>query len=317
MRLPDDPDELIALADQMLADRRAASDEVFRISVLEARAMAHRESRTGSVREHMALALRDYEEVLAQTSEDDPQWPARALNVAVGKGEQMGVDTRGAARDAAVLPRRALARASPPQDPRLVAMLRTNLALALMASDDGSESLREARELCYRALDYRSPERDAEDWAYTIINLGAIVERLHNSGEGDLREAERLYRSVAAHAHVVSERVVAHAHLNLLRLLADQLRAKADEGQETSLSAREPLTTEMLRLATQVASDAGASRVTRGRAQRSLAILAREDGDLVSSPRLPEPRSGFIASARIWASFLYVITNFVGENVFT
>jgi hypothetical protein len=100
---PHDPEELIATAEAMLADSRAASDVEFRVAALEARATGHRESRTGSPKTHMAEALWDYEEVLRLTREEDPQWSGRALNVAVAIGSQVGVDRRGAARAAGEL----------------------------------------------------------------------------------------------------------------------------------------------------------------------------------------------------------------------
>ncbi|MGP0101912.1 MAG: CHAT domain-containing protein [Solirubrobacteraceae bacterium] len=224
----------------------------------------------------MAEALRDYKEVLRLTRPEDPRWSGRALNVAVAIGSQVGVDRRGAARAAGELLRRALSRT---EDARLIAMLRTNLALALMQSEDGPIVLREARELCYGALDYRAPDLDADDWAYTAINLGAVLERLHHVGEGELSEAERWYRAVSERSDLVSPELVSHAHLNLLRLLSDRLQIGRTNADRPPISKQDPMMAEVARLASEVASDDQASRVTRGRAYRTLAIVAREEDD--------------------------------------
>jgi hypothetical protein len=275
-----EPDLLIGVADQALryADRVGA-DADFRIFVLQARAAGYRESETGRRDERLAAALNDYEAVLALTAEEDHDWPGRALNVAVAIGEQVQGDQMAAARSAEKLLRRALAKMSETERPDLAAMLRTNLALALMRSqpEGGTTRLEEARALCEQALQYRSPARDAEDWAYTTINLGAIVERLHYGGAGSLSDAAELYRSVMAHADETPGLLVSHAQLNLLRLLTDECHRESEQQQD--VAEQERRRAELFALATQIVHNPHASQVTRGRAQRTLGMLARERGD--------------------------------------
>ena len=80
----------------------------------------------------------------------------------------------------AELLRAALAEAPAGEDPELHALIRTNLAMALMRGELGERRavLREAVELCGSALEYRSLERDAVNWAYSQLNLGEAVEAL-------------------------------------------------------------------------------------------------------------------------------------------
>ena len=73
------------------------------------------------------------------------------------------------------LMRAGLAELDGSEDLHLRTTLQTNLATALLRRERGdrAENLREGIELCERALEYRSPERDGNDWAYTQLNLGA------------------------------------------------------------------------------------------------------------------------------------------------
>jgi hypothetical protein len=75
--------------------------------------------------------------------------------------------------------------------PWLWAIVRTNLAWALLRRERGDrvEDLRRAESLCEEA--YRSPERDADDWAHTQLNLGEVRARLFELGQTTLEQVER------------------------------------------------------------------------------------------------------------------------------
>ena len=114
------------------------------------------------------------------------------------------------------------------------AMMRTNLAMALMRSEDDDRVavLQEAADLCEAALQDRSPEENADNWAYSQLNLGEIHEDLAGLGEGDLADARRAYARVIDESHRIDEQtLVGAAHHRLGRL---ELRA-ADRVSEDAL----------------------------------------------------------------------------------
>jgi tetratricopeptide (TPR) repeat protein len=91
---------------------------------------------------------------------------------------------------------------SPDQDDELRAMILTNLSVFLGRSEreDRVGVAREAVDLCREALCIRSPERDADDWAYSQLNLGQALRDLSGLGEGDAAEARAAFQAVLDHA---------------------------------------------------------------------------------------------------------------------
>lgn len=87
---------------------------------------------------------------------------------------------------------------SPDEDDELRAMILTNVAVFLGRSEreDRAGVAREAVELCREALRVRSPERDADDWAYSQLNLGEALKDLSELGEGDASEARAAFQAV-------------------------------------------------------------------------------------------------------------------------
>ena len=75
----------------------------------------------------------------------------------------------------------------------LRATMQTNLARALQTRERGDrlDNLREAHELCSVALEWRSLDRNAEDWAYSKIDFAAITADLAILGEADPTDAVR------------------------------------------------------------------------------------------------------------------------------
>jgi CHAT domain-containing protein/tetratricopeptide (TPR) repeat protein len=272
-----DPDLLIEAATGALryADEAWADDD-FRSFALGARADGHRETVSGRRDEHLAAALADYQAVLVLTPDGDDRRPGRMQNVAVAIGEQVDGDERANARIAEKFLREALELVSEDERPELVAMLRTNLALALMRSVRVADTgpLQEARTLCEAALQYRSPERDIEDWAYTVINLGAVIERLAGAGEASLDDARATYQVVLDRTETLPGELVAHTRVNVLRLRHDELRRKDEDDQ--GWPGRTEEVSALIRLAREVVSDLHGTRVTRGRAARTLAQLLRD-----------------------------------------
>jgi tetratricopeptide (TPR) repeat protein len=102
----------------------------------------------------------------------------------------------------------------------LRAMMQTNLAVAMIRSrHDRAAAGRAAANLCRQALTYRSPERDADDWAYSQINLGYALQILADEGEGEAEETRAVYMDVLAHADSITDKaLLGSAHHALGRL---------------------------------------------------------------------------------------------------
>jgi CHAT domain-containing protein/tetratricopeptide (TPR) repeat protein len=273
-------EQAITLADEALAyAQEVSAEDEFTAAVLELRANAHRECASGRRDEHLTAALSDYEGVLRLTGAEDPARAGRLLNVAVALGTQVDAEPRPRVRRAQELLREALVIAEREADERLLAMIRTNLALALMNSAVAGETapLIEARKLCEAALGYRSPERDVEDWAYTMINLGAITERLARLGQGRLSAAQAAYEQVLEHADELPAELPAHAGLNLLSIDFDEALSE-EEGLTDEQRAMH--TERVFALAQRVIADSGVLAFTRGRALRRVGTLHRRSGEV-------------------------------------
>ena len=158
-------------------------------------------------------------------------------------------------------------------DPDLLAGLETNLAFALTQreTDDPLDDLIQAYDLCQSALAWRTPERDANDWAYTQVNLGAVLGRLADHGRARRRDARRAYASILSHVQQIDAQVATTAQTNLARL--DRMdRALTRSGRRRRLRAtREQLSHHVDELK-------GGGPVARGRALHELALLDLELG---------------------------------------
>jgi CHAT domain-containing protein/tetratricopeptide (TPR) repeat protein len=107
----------------------------------------------------------------------------------------------------------ALAELTDSSPPALWAIVRTNLAWALLRRERGDPSadLLRAERLCLEALEYRSPQVDPVDWAHTQLNLGEIRARLLPIGLGRLEQVEETYGAVIDAAPLLDARLVATA----------------------------------------------------------------------------------------------------------
>jgi CHAT domain-containing protein len=273
-----DPDLLVNEADAALEyAAEVSADEEFVAMALQARAHGRLRSDQGLLAERVAAAVADYDAVLQLTANDHPGRAHRLLNAAVATGQQVTGDPRAHFRRARDLLEEGLELVDEHAEPELAAMMRTNLAQALvrLARDD-LVVLRRARALCDKALEYRSPDRNAEDWAYTMINLGTALEGLAAAGEVDRGQARRAYEAVIDWRTGISGELVAHARMNLLSLGLDEAEADADDGEGEDdtryVALEEP--------ARQVADDKNASPVTRGRAMRRLGAMLRHRGEV-------------------------------------
>ncbi len=100
------------------------------------------------------------------------------------------------------------------------AIVRTNLSWALLRRERGDRlaDLQRAERLCEEALEYRSLERNPEDWAHTQLNLGEVRARLLGLGVGDLEAVEQTYGAVVDAAGEVEPWLVGAAEFMLGRI---------------------------------------------------------------------------------------------------
>jgi tetratricopeptide (TPR) repeat protein len=115
----------------------------------------------------------------------------------------------------------------------LCATVQMNLAhhLHIRERGDRKENLQEARDLCLASLEWRSLDRNSEDWAYSKINLGGIYDDLAQIGEADLRDATATLEEVIAAEQEIEAKWlvgVAHSSLGALYRGAAERQAEAD-----------------------------------------------------------------------------------------
>lgn len=119
--------------------------------------------------------------------------------------------------------------------PDFQAIVSTNLAYGLIRRERGDrvDDLRQAVELCRTALQYRSPDRDADDWVYTQINLGDALDQLAQRDAAEPQDAEAAYEAVIAEQSRLRETWLAGvAHHSLARFQ----RSRASRGIQRALA---------------------------------------------------------------------------------
>lgn len=112
--------------------------------------------------------------------------------------------------------------------PDLRATLEANIATTLLRRQRGEKirNLIEAREFCRRALEYRSLDRDANEWAIVKLNEAPILQELAQHDAADPADAEVAYREVIDAEALIADDKVANAHYQLGRML--RIRAAFD-----------------------------------------------------------------------------------------
>lgn len=173
----------------------------------------------------------------------------------------------------------------------LRAMVLTNLSVALGRSerDDRAAVAHEAVELCRQALEVRSIQRNADDWAYSQLNLGEALRDLSEVGEGDAAEARDAFQAVVDHvAELRDPTLIGAAHQALGRMdFASTQRSPEDyvDAHDAGTLAEEPDPTPALEAARghlEAARDLIADPIRRARAlvtlSHTLADLGHSDG---------------------------------------
>jgi len=101
------------------------------------------------------------------------------------------------------------------EDDELRAKILTNLSVFLGRSEreDRAAVAREAIELCRETLRVRSPEQNADDWAYSQLNLGEALRDLSELGDANEAEARAAFQMVLDHAgRIRNPTLVGSAH---------------------------------------------------------------------------------------------------------
>ncbi len=282
-------EDVIELTDQARPDF-AAAGLVLAIGRMHAqRGLAYAQMESGGPRENADRAIVELRLAL-ELSADDEQRVHNLMHLGLAFGRRVVGDRAQSLESAVAALSDALALLDDSGPPQLLAIIRTNLATALLRRELGSpeENRALAAELCQRALEFRSPARDAVDWAHTQITLAGALEGLAHLGLSTFEDAAGAYETV------VDERerlhgapwLIASAHHGLGGLLRGQtdmpleVRLEADEKTIQAHDERVPNLLEQARAHLEAAvelSDDHSDPIHRG---RMLADLATLDGQL-------------------------------------
>lgn len=232
-----DYEDVIARVDRTLPRARAAGLGLAVGLMHSQRATAYVFRRQGDRAENLDQAIADYE-AASRLVVSDEQRAEVLMHGGVAYMERVNGDKAENIEQAIALLREAFSELDSKSPPELGAIVRTNLAAALLRRERGeqSEALAEAASLCRSALKYRSPERSGRDWAYSQINLGHALEQLAQLGMVDLDDPVDAYESVLAEADRINDEwLLGSAHHAIGRLE----RARAHPSAADHLEAAE------------------------------------------------------------------------------
>jgi CHAT domain-containing protein/tetratricopeptide (TPR) repeat protein len=154
------------------------------------------------------------------------------MHLGLAYGERVRGDRSENVAHAVEAMRAGLKELSTSDDPELTAMIETNLSVALGRSEGGDRVavLREAAGLCRRALTFRTPLRNAENWAYSQLNLGYALQDLASLDDVAVDEARAAYLEVIDQADAMPNSwLVGEAHHALGRLELGVARQSPEE----------------------------------------------------------------------------------------
>ena len=204
--------------------------------LLHRRGIALFQSTTSRREQQIEDALEALQLALRLTPPSDHR-AALLMEIGLVLGERLQGD-RADNLDAAVVTLREALSAVPPESNELRAMILTNLSVALGRTERGRSVAvaRESAALCREALGLRSVDHNADDWAYSQINLGEALQRLITLNEADFAEARDCYEAVLAHADAITDvAIIGNAHFSLARLaLLRREEAHAAAAREVS-----------------------------------------------------------------------------------
>lgn len=213
-------DDVIAIADAAIPRAHEAGLMLMVSLFYESRGKGLMQLTRGDRAANLEAAIASYEEAGRRAAEEGHRAEVH-MHLGLAYRERIRGDRAQNLERALFFLRDSLSLLDDSTPPEIWAIVRTNLASTLLLGDRGDRvaDLREAANLCRAALAYRTPQRDATDWAYTQLNLGAILQDLALLGDGDLSDAEAVYRKVIGEARRVPGWMQGTAHCDLGRLL--------------------------------------------------------------------------------------------------
>ena len=221
-----DPARGIELGEQVLAQLHGLGPSGVRVETLLRTAAAYYNAEGPDVEDRLDRAIVFCKEALdvlaAGVDDDDPEaiehWQTEALvNLSAAYARRYRGDPVANHERACEAARQVLDRVSFESNPRVWAMVKTNLAMSLVhrakeRSQDDPEreaELAEALALFGDALRWRSFERDPLDWSYTQMGLGlAYGHRRGADRLGDLRASIEHHRASARGLHAAGARTL-------------------------------------------------------------------------------------------------------------
>jgi tetratricopeptide (TPR) repeat protein len=159
------------------------------------------------------------------------------MHLGLAFGERIHGDRADNVEHAVTALRDALNELDGSDDEELRAMVLTNLSVALARGERGDRVavLREAADRCREALRLRSVRRNADNWAYSQLNLGEALRDLAALGEGSAAEAREAFQAVIDHAADIRDpTVVGAAHHMLGRMDLATTRRSAEHYVEAN-----------------------------------------------------------------------------------
>ena len=221
-----DTERAIAIATELLPRVHDSGLVLMESALHEVRGKAFVQRQKGDHAENLEAAIADFHAAVMRAA-DESHRAMVLMHAGIAFRERVLGDRSRNIDQAIALFREALDLLDESGPPDWWAILRMNLASTLLAYEgEGRRTLlREAAELCRRALEYRTLDRDAIDWAYTQINYAFILQDLAALGDGDISAAKKVFDSVIAQGHRIDQGWLvgtAHCALGRIELLASQ-----------------------------------------------------------------------------------------------
>jgi tetratricopeptide (TPR) repeat protein len=143
-------------------------------------------------------AIRLLRRSLSLLPEDDPRWLTVAVDLAAAYNRRLSWDPVVKWEAQRELMQRASGLCDRAADPRTWAVIQTNYGLLLAERPGGDQDdLRRGIERIQAGLEERSPQRNAVDWAFSLLNLGLLYSR--SEAAGDQARARVCYQQALAH----------------------------------------------------------------------------------------------------------------------
>lgn len=237
-----DPDRVLELTADALPQAKAVGLGVWAAVLHAQRGKAFMQTRSGVHAENIEAALTEFAAGL-ECAPDLEMQADLAMHLGLSYGMRVYGDRAENAEAAIHWLRQVIERLDQEMPDELWAISLTNLASALLRREgpERPSGLVEAAAFCRRALDYRSPELNAYDWAHTQLNLGAVLQDLAALGEADPDEAAAAYQAVInERGRIQEEWPVGAAHYSIARLRRLQAQPNLEAFDEDDLKAFEP-----------------------------------------------------------------------------